>query len=731
MHAHPDNTVIQALWLAAIIEGSDDAIVGKDTDGVITSWNPSAERMFGYTGSEVVGRSIRVLIPPERQPEEDEVLTRVRRGERVQHFETVRVHRDGRQLDVSVTVSPVMTADGRIIGASTIMRDITDRRRAELALAEGRAEQAELHRRLMTIIDASGRLLLSPRIEDVIPAILAVAKEVIATDAVAVWRVESGTWRIAASRGLSSTFITETVSVTDVDRLDDMIDVERVSHDWRVAHRRSAYAAERIESLLTVPLSVGTDRPAAIVFYNRRPCSFTDVERESAAGLGRLASAVIATAQLYDNQRRSRFESEFLSEAGAILMSSRDYTDAVRRLASRLVPQLADWCAFHLQPRSEAVATIAVGAADALDVDLVDRLLRGGDSAPHVFSIDRVVRTGLGALVSDWTPETAAGGEAARAAAGQQLGVRSLISVPLVAHGRMLGVMTLVSQQETNRFGTPELRFAQELGYRVAVAIDNVLSYEDARNANRLKDEFLASLSHELRTPLNAIVGYAQMLKNGTMPPDRRTRAYEVLHKNASALTQIVEDVLDISRIVAGKIRLQLQPMALAPIVVQCVETVQPGADAKGVRLRIEGSADPVRVAGDPDRLQQVFWNLLSNAVKFTPRDGAVSVGLGASEEACEVTVADTGAGIDPQVLPHIFERFRQGDSRITREHGGLGLGLAIARQLVEMHGGTIHAESDGPGRGARFRVRLPALPSADDTSSQTVASPHTTSREE
>jgi signal transduction histidine kinase len=194
------------------------------------------------------------------------------------------------------------------------------------------------------------------------------------------------------------------------------------------------------------------------------------------------------------------------------------------------------------------------------------------------------------------------------------------------------------------------------------------------------------------------------------MAEEKKARAYEVLDKNAGALTQIVEDVLDISRIVSGKIRLQLQPVPLAPIVIHSIETVQPGADAKGVQVAVETGPEALSVAGDADRLQQVFWNLLSNAVKFTPREGRIVVRVGRNNGLCEVVVSDDGAGIDAKFLPHIFERFRQGDSRYGREHGGLGLGLAIARQIVEMHGGTITAESAGLGQGATFRVSLPAL---------------------
>ena len=230
----------------------------------------------------------------------------------------------------------------------------------------------------------------------------------------------------------------------------------------------------------------------------------------------------------------------------------------------------------------------------------------------------------------------------------------------------------------------------------------------DAVAANSLKDDFLATLSHELRTPLNAILGYARMLRTGMIDPPRQARAMETIERNASVLSQMVEDVLDVSRIVAGKIRLDVRPVDLATILEEAIATVKLAADARGVRLEplLDPQAGPV--AGDGERLQQVIWNLLSNAVKFTPRDGHIQIRLARVDSHVEIVVSDTGIGIPRDFLPHVFERFRQADSRFSREYGGLGLGLAIARDIVHLHGGTIHVSSDGEGTGSTFRVKLP-----------------------
>ena len=226
--------------------------------------------------------------------------------------------------------------------------------------------------------------------------------------------------------------------------------------------------------------------------------------------------------------------------------------------------------------------------------------------------------------------------------------------------------------------------------------------------ASQMKDEFLATLSHELRNPLNAILGWAQILNSGELPAEDVAEGIEVIERNARAQAQIIEDLLDMSRIISGKIRLDVQRIDLATVVRNAIETIKPAADAKGIRLRAVLDPLAAPVSGDPNRLQQVFWNLLSNAVKFTPREGVVQILLERVNSHLEVSVIDSGEGIDPQFLPHVFDRFRQADATTTRKHGGLGLGLAIVRQLVELHGGGVRAKSPGVGAGSTFVVSLP-----------------------
>ncbi len=274
----------------------------------------------------------------------------------------------------------------------------------------------------------------------------------------------------------------------------------------------------------------------------------------------------------------------------------------------------------------------------------------------------------------------------------------------------MLGAITFVSAESGREYTKNDLRLARELAVRASLAIENARAYARAHEASRLKDEFLATLSHELRTPLNAVLGYARMLRSGAVAPDRTTAALEIVERNATALKQIIEDVLDVSRIISGRLRLEVAPVDLPTILHDSCATVLPAADAKGVRL--ETIIDPLTspVSGDAERIQQIVWNLLSNAIKFTPRGGKVQLRLARVNSHVEVTVSDTGRGIAPDFLPFVFDRFRQGDATSSREHGGLGLGLAIAKQLTELHGGTLSATSDGVGTGATFTLALPLM---------------------
>jgi signal transduction histidine kinase/ActR/RegA family two-component response regulator len=295
---------------------------------------------------------------------------------------------------------------------------------------------------------------------------------------------------------------------------------------------------------------------------------------------------------------------------------------------------------------------------------------------------------------------------------------RSYLSAPVRSGaGELLGGL-FFGHPDPGFFHARDERLVAGLAAQAAIAVDNAHLYRAAREAraaaetaNSLKDEFLATLSHELRTPLTAIVGWADLLHRGHLSPPETTRAIDTIIRSATAQNQIIDALLDVSRIITGKLQLDLRPVDIAAVVKAATSTVTPAADAKGIRLQVIQNPAATYVMGDPERLQQVFWNLLSNAIKFTPKSGRVRVNVESVGSNVEVIVADNGLGIDPEFLPHVFDRFTQGDSSSTREVRGLGLGLSIARQLVELHGGSIEAASPGRGQGTTFTVRFPRSP--------------------
>jgi PAS domain S-box-containing protein len=328
---------------------------------------------------------------------------------------------------------------------------------------------------------------------------------------------------------------------------------------------------------------------------------------------------------------------------------------------------------------------------------------------------------------------------------------KSYLAVPVCSRrGEVLGGL-FFGHSKPAVFRESDERLMVAVAAQAAVALDNARLFQATRaaenqakrerealeviaqeleTANRTKDEFLATLSHELRTPLNAILGWVHMLRSDSLSPDKARVGIDVIERNANAQTRLIEDLLDVSRIMSGKLHLELKPVNVQSVIENAIEAVRVAAETKDIRIQhaLQSLDAPTTISGDPDRLQQVVWNLLANAVKFTPKGGTVRIATQTTESTVDILVADNGQGIDPAFLPRVFERFRQADSTTSRRHGGLGLGLAIVRHLVELHGGTVKVESAGIGHGATFTVRLPIqhghstsferLPVAPDSSS-------------
>lgn len=576
----------------------------------------------------------------------------------------------------------------------------------------------DLHRRLLTLVTASGSLVGTPDLDAVLPATIRLATELVAADGYAVWRLDQPRrrWDAIVTAGVSADFMTEMRDVSSATSPQPIpfitpFAVTDVTTEPALEPRVEAYRREGIQSILIVPLSIRESWSGTLVFYCRQPRVFSDVDIQTAQALGNVVAAAIATAELYEEQRRRRLVSEFLAEAGARLASTLDIRETLASVAQLVVPRIADWCAVDLVTESGDVERLAVAHDDAARVEEALEIDRRWSSRPDTGNTRWVIRENQPMVVHRITDDMlrrAAGHHPERLAAIRALDLMSYMCVPVPGRERVAGAITFATSIGGREFTDDDLRFAQDLASRIGIAVENARAYEEVQRANRVKDDFLATLSHELRTPLNAILGYVHMLRSGVVPDGREEHAMRVIERNATALAQIVADVLEVSRIAAGKLRLTLRPVDIARVVHESVETVAPAADEKQIMLDVTATPEPLVVRGDADRLQQAVWNLLSNAIKFTPGGGTVRVALAREQGVVRISVRDSGVGIAAHFLPHIFEPFHQADSGPSREFGGLGLGLAIVRRIVELHGGSIEAESDGEGRGSEFRITLP-----------------------
>jgi signal transduction histidine kinase len=403
-----------------------------------------------------------------------------------------------------------------------------------------------------------------------------------------------------------------------------------------------------------------------------------------------------------------------MAEASSLLGASLDYETTLRSVARLALPQLGDWCIVDLVEDDGGVRRTAVEHRDPAQAELAREVARRPPSSLGSASrLTEVLRTGRPAFHPRLSRSSLARVGANALSLLQDIGPVSVMIVPLIARGRTLGAVTFMMAESGRHHTASDLALAEELARHAALAIDNARLYGDverargqAEAANRAKDVFLATLAHELRSPLGAVLTWCHTLRHETLEA-RRARAVAAIEASARLQLRIVEDLLDVSRIASGKLILRMETADLATITEAAVGVVRAAASVKDIRLDVHLQPVPP-VRGDPARLQQVVGNLLSNALKFTPSHGQVFVALKPVGREVELVVQDTGKGIPEHLLTDIFEHFHQGESWTTGEYGGLGLGLSLARHLVERHLGTITAESAGSGRGATFRVRLP-----------------------
>ncbi len=424
---------------------------------------------------------------------------------------------------------------------------------------------------------------------------------------------------------------------------------------------------------------------------------------------GALDYLLIAVQDISD-RKRADDALRFVTVASAALSSSLEIKDVVEAAGALAVPDLGEFCAIYVCQPSGALERVLLKVVDERGQQLADALQ---SQYPAVLAGElgaaAALRTAAIRVLNLDGPEpfAAAAGPAERLALWRSLELRAAMVAPLITAGRQRGAL-VVGSRSPHRYDELDREVAHEFASRLAVALDNARLYREAQEANRLKDEFLAIVSHELRTPLTSILGWAWLMNSPALDRAALMRGASVIRRSGQVLSQIIDDLLDVSRIIAGKMEMVPLPTDLSQVVETALEAVRPQAQEKGIDLQLHREPGLPSVRGDAKRLHQVVWNLVVNAVKFTPSGGRVEVALTRAGAMAQLSVKDTGRGILPEFLPYVFERFRQADSSTTRAFGGLGLGLTIVHSLVSMHGGNVKANSAGEGAGSTFVVQLP-----------------------
>ncbi|HET6978372.1 MAG TPA: PAS domain S-box protein [Pyrinomonadaceae bacterium] len=676
-------------WLSSLIESADDAIISKTLEGIITSWNEGARRIFGYEADEIIGKPVTILIPEGHRDEEPTILARLRAGQRIEHYETVRIRKDGQLIDISLTVSPIKGPDGKIVGASKIARDITAQRQARRALDE-----------------ASDRLKL-------------------ALDA-----ARLGDWSWDAKTDLTN--MSETAAA--------MFGIPPGPYMTWTQMRELLHPDDRERARLAVETALNTRSEYDIEYRVRnadnsevwiaaRGHGIYDTDGSVVGMLGLVQD--ISTRKANEQTLREQAEAlRTLNEVGQTISAELDLHNTVQAVTDAATELIgARFGSFFYNVMNEEGASYMLFTLAGVPREAFEHfpMPRATDLFGPTFRGEGVVR------IDDVKKDPRYGRNSPYYGMPEgHLPVTSYLAIPVVSRsGEVLGGL-FFGHPERGMFSERDETVVSGLASQAAIAMDNARLYEAAKKAraeaeqaaaenerlyrqaeesSRLKEEFLATISHELRTPLSAILGWTRMLRLGQLSPDNIAKALDTIERNARAQAQLVDDLLDVSRIITGKLRMDVRPADPNSFIDAAVEAVRPAAEAKGVRVQKVVDTGLISIPGDPVRLQQVVWNLLSNAIKFTPRDGRVQIRSERINSHLEIIVSDTGQGISADFLPHVFDRFRQADQKTSRQHGGMGLGLAIVRHLVELHGGTVRAESDGEGKGATFTVMLPISP--------------------
>jgi PAS domain S-box-containing protein len=650
--------------LAAVVSSSDDAIISKTLDGIITSWNLGAERIFGYTAAEALGQSILMVIPSDRHDEELQILARIRRGDRIQHFETKRLTKDGKLFDLSLTVSPIRDSTGRIIGASKVARDITDRLQAAEALRES-------EERFRTLANNAPVGIFQTNLA---------GETLFVNDA----------WCQLAGYGAHEANGSGWIEAVHPD------DRQRVIDDWQ----KACHAGQ----------------PSSTEFRFQRPdgsvawlqgCAepLRNAEGKMLGYIGTVSditSRKLAEQALSENEQRITAElagMKSLHNLNEQLLAAQSLDLALQLVLSSVITmQQADMGSVHLyDPLADK---FQIATQQGFDQALLDTL--SDSEFAENSACGKALSTGSRVIIEDVERDTE---YASLLPFAQQAGYRAIQCTPLRnRNGQLLGVLATHFRQP-RRLARRELWMLDLYAHQASAFIEQMQMINSMREADHRKDEFLAMLAHELRNPLAPIRTGLDFL---TVQDDEANEAVGIMRNQVEHLVRLVDDLLDVSRIARGKVELRKEVVDIVPLVERAVDAVSWAFKGKDQSLKISLPPAGIHVHADPVRLVQILGNLLNNASKYTPMGGHIELNLTRNDNNVAVEIRDNGIGIERELLPRVFDLFTQSSRALDRAQGGLGIGLTLVRSLVELHQGTVSADSEGVGKGSRFTVKLP-----------------------
>jgi PAS domain S-box-containing protein len=695
--------------LEDFVENAAEGLHWVGPDGLVLWANKAELELLGYSKDEYIGHHIaefhadRAVI--------GDILARLARNETLRDYEARLRCKDGSIRHVLIN-SNVSWEDGQFRHTRCFTRDNTARKSAQDALI-----------RLQAI---TARLSEARTVEEVVEVIVRQGMEAVGALTSAVFLLDrdgSGLEQIRAVghpkdvlERYSRIPLSAPLPLAEAVRHATPVFLPSLDAIERYPDIRYATNASRDESIACAPLMVEGRPIGALCFGVQRPLE--NEQRSLVVALANQGAQAIDRARLYEAESLSRRQAEaaqcrtaFLSDVSALLSSSLDYETTLASVARLIVPRIADWCVVELVNDSDALPLpLVVEHVDASKVHAIREYRSRFPPDPQATrGVAHVIKTGtpeLSPAISDelrganpYRPE--------QSLLLRELGVQSSIIVPMPARGRTLGAIVLMTADSGRRFDQADLKMAEDLGRRAALALDNARLYHEAHQANRRKDEFLAMLGHELRNPLAPILTALELMQ---LRGAGGARERKIIERQVKHLVHLVDDLLDVSRITRGKVELKKEPIELSEVLAKAIEMASPLYEQCSHHLSVDVPREGLLAEADPVRLAQVLANLLTNAAKYTKPGGQVVVTARREHGEIVVSVKDNGAGISSEMLSKVFELFVQGERTLDRSQGGLGIGLTVARSLVELHGGTISARSPGLGLGSEFQVCLPAL---------------------